>query len=279
MLESKTLPQIQVQNAVSDAVVPALKCEAVTVTYNGQPALEDINFSVRTGARVAVVGPNGAGKSTLFKAVIGLLPLASGRIQINGAPLHQATIGYVTQREEVDWTFPVTVEDVVMMGRYSRLGWLRWPGGRDREIVRRALEQVGMTAFAQRQIGELSGGQQQRVFIARALAQEANLLLLDEPFSGVDVSTQEAIFDLLDNLRPQRITILVSTHDLNMALKRFDLVLLLNHHLVAYGSPEEVFNPKTLAETYGRRVVTWRSGEEVVIVDDSCCEGCKKWSS
>jgi ABC-type Mn2+/Zn2+ transport system ATPase subunit len=276
MLKSKTRPQIQIQNAALDVAVPALECEAVTVTYNGQPALEEINLSVGAGTRVAVVGPNGAGKSTLFKAIVGLLPLASGRIQINGAPLHQATIGYVTQREEVDWTFPVTVEDVVMMGRYGRLSWLRWPGRRDREIVRRALEQVGMTAFAQRQIGELSGGQQQRVFIARALAQEAELLLLDEPFSGVDVSTREAIFDLLDDLRHQGITILVSTHDLNMALKRFEQLLLLNRHLVAYGSPEEVFTPRTLTETYGRGVVTWRPGEEVVMVDDSFCEGCKR---
>ncbi len=276
MLESKILPRVQVQDPVSGAAIPALRCEAVTVAYNGQPALENISFSVRVGARVAVVGPNGAGKSTLFKAVIGLLPLSSGRIQINGAPLHQATIGYVTQREEVDWNFPVTVEDVVMMGRYGRLGWLRWPGRRDREIVRGALAQVGMTAFARRQIGELSGGQQQRVFIARALAQEAHLLLLDEPFSGVDVSTQETILELLADLRRQEITILVSTHDLNMALKRFDQVLLLNRRLMAYGSPEEVFIPETLAETYGRRVITWRSGEEVVIVDDSCCEGCRE---
>jgi manganese/iron transport system ATP-binding protein len=275
-LESKTRLQIQIQNGVLDVAVPALECEAVTVTYNGQPALEEIDFSVSAGTRVAVVGPNGAGKSTLFKAVIGLLPLASGRIQINGAPLHQATIGYVTQREEVDWTFPVTVEDVVMMGRYGQLGWLRWPSRRDRKIVRRALAQVGMTSFARRQISELSGGQQQRVFIARALAQEAHLLLLDEPFSGVDVSTQEAIFELLDDLRRQGITILLATHDLNMALKRFDQVLLLNRRLVAYGSPEEVFTPKTLAETYGRRVVTWRPGEEVVLVDDSYCEGCKE---
>jgi len=160
----------------------------LTVSYNGTPALEGISFTVRAGERVAIVGPNGAGKSTLFKAMIGLLPIQAGYAKTSGAEF-----GFVTQRSMVDWNFPVTVHDVVMMGRVTKMGWLRWQRPRDREIVRRCLEQVGMLDYADRQVGELSGGQQQRVFIARALAQEAAILLMDEPFSGVDAPSREAI--------------------------------------------------------------------------------------
>jgi manganese/iron transport system ATP-binding protein len=215
---------------------------------------------------VAVVGPNGAGKSTLFKALVGLIHPRAGSIETNGAE-----IGYVTQRSAVDWSFPVTVHDVVMMGRIGKMGWLRWQRPRDREIVQRSLAQVGMADYAGRQIGELSGGQQQRVFIARALAQEATILLMDEPFSGVDAPAQESILEILERLRQQGVTILVSTHDLNLAVERFDRLALLNQRLVAYGLPREVVTPQNLAAAYGGQAV-WRGEDYAMVLGDiDCC--------
>jgi manganese/iron transport system ATP-binding protein len=238
----------------------------LTVGYNGSAALDRVSFSVQAGERVAIVGPNGAGKSTLFKALVGLLHPKSGSIKINGAE-----IGYVTQRSAVDWSFPVTVHDVVMMGRVGKMGWLRWQRVQDREIARRSLAQVGMTDYAQRQIGELSGGQQQRVFIARALAQEATILLMDEPFSGVDAPSQEAILEILDRLRDQAVTVLVSTHDLNLAVERFDRLALLNRRLIAYGDPQQVITPQTLAAAYGGQAL-WRGEDYAMVVGDiDCC--------
>jgi ABC-type Mn2+/Zn2+ transport system ATPase subunit len=246
-----------------------LEIENVSVAYNGQPALRDLTFHVPHGARVAVVGPNGAGKSTLFKALVGLLPLRQGRVLIHGLPLghHLDCIAYVPQREEVDWRFPVTVEDVVMMGRYGRLGWLRRPGPSDRAIVARSLEQMSIAPLAHAPIGELSGGQQQRAFLARALAQEPHILLMDEPFTGVDASTQEATLALLDQLQTQCVTVMVSTHDLNMASTRFEQVLLLNRRLIAFGSPAQVFTPQNLGEAFGSHVLFM----EGAIVVDECC--------
>ncbi len=237
----------------------------LSVGYNGALALEAISFHVHVGERVAIVGPNGAGKSTLFKAMVGLLPTRTGRIETGGE------VGYVTQRSVVDWGFPVTVHDVVMMGRVGKIGWLRWQRASDREIVQRCLDQVGMGPFAKRQISELSGGQQQRVFIARALAQEATILLMDEPFSGVDAPSQEAILEILDRLHDQGVTMLVSTHDLNLAVERFDRLALLNHRLIAYGEPRQVVTPEALAAAYGGQAV-WRGDDYAMVLGDiGCC--------
>ena len=244
-------------------MAPILQVNGLTVKYNGAPALEDVSFSIEAGERMAIVGPNGSGKSTLFKALAGLVRPVAGSVQTNGAK-----IGYVPQRSEVDWRFPVTVHDVVMMGRIAQIGWLRWQRSGDREVVRRCLEQVGMTAFAGRQIGELSGGQQQRVFIARALAQNASILLMDEPFSGVDAATQEATLALLDDLQAQHVTALISTHDLNLAASRFEQVLLLNHHVVAYGRVAEVFTPQALGQAFSGQVLMLPNGLALV---DECC--------
>ena len=245
---------------------PVLEVQNLSVAYNGSHALDDVSFRVQKGDRVAVVGPNGAGKSTLFKAMVGLVHPRTGRVQTNGA-----AFGYVTQRSAVDWSFPVTVHDVVMMGRVGKMGWLRWQRPRDREIVRQSLEEVGMLDYADRQIGELSGGQQQRVFIARALAQEATILLMDEPFSGVDSPTQEAILEILDQLHEQNVTLLVSTHDLSLAVERFDRLALLNQRLVAFGPPREVITPTSLAAAYGGQAL-WRGEDYAMVLGDiDCC--------
>ena len=243
-----------------------LEVDKLTVQYNGRYALEDVSFSVQTGERVAIVGPNGAGKSTLFKALVGLLHPTRGTANANGAEF-----GFVTQRSVVDWSFPVTVHDTVMMGRIAKMGWLRWQRPRDREIVRQCLAQVGMLEHANTQIAELSGGQQQRVFIARALAQEATILLMDEPFTGVDAPSTEAILEIVEHLRDQGVTVLVSTHDLNLAVERFDRLALLNHRLIAYGPPQEVITPQTLAAAYGGQAV-WQGEDYAMVVGDiDCC--------
>ncbi len=248
-------------------MAPILKVDNLTVSYNGSHALEGVSFSVEAGERVAVVGPNGSGKSTLFKAMVGLVRPLAGSIQSNGAE-----IGYVSQRSEVDWRFPVTVHDVVMMGRIAQIGWLRWQRPVDRAVVRRCLDQVGMAAFSGRQIGELSGGQQQRVFIARALAQNASILLMDEPFSGVDVPSQEAILEILDGLREQGVTVLLSTHDLNLAVERFDRLALLNRRLIAYGPARGAITPAALAAAYGGQAL-WRGEDYALVMGDIACCG------
>jgi ABC-type Mn2+/Zn2+ transport system ATPase subunit len=182
-----------------------------------------------------------------------------------------AEFGYVTQRSAVDWGFPVTVHDAVMMGRVTRMGWLRWQRPSDREIVKHSLEQVGMLDYANRQIGELSGGQQQRVFIARALAQEATILLMDEPFAGVDTPSREAIMEILDHLRDHDVTVLVSTHDLNLAVERFDRLALLNRQLIAYGVPHQAVTPQNLAAAYGGQAL-WRGEDYAMLLGDiDCC--------
>jgi ABC-type Mn2+/Zn2+ transport system ATPase subunit len=243
--------------------------DALTVAYNGQPVLHELTFQVPHAARVAVVGPNGAGKSTLFKALVGLVPARAGQIRIHGMPLgaHQDCVAYVPQREEVDWRFPVTVSDVVMMGRFGRQGWLQRPSAADRRAVAYGLEEMGIADLAGRGIGELSGGQQQRVFLARALAQEPHILLMDEPFTGVDATTQQATLALLDDLRTQQVTVMVSTHDLSMARERFDLVLLVNRTLIAYGPPQQVFTAQTISRAFGGKVLHL---EGMIVVDDCC---------
>lgn len=246
-----------------------LEMENVRVSYNGQLALQDLSFQVPHGARLAVVGPNGAGKTTLFKALVGLVQLEIGHIRIHGEPLghHQDCVAYVPQREEVDWRFPVTVTDVVMMGRFGQQGFLQRPGKEDHNAVAHSLDQLGIADLGKRPIGELSGGQQQRVFLARALAQEPHILLMDEPFTGVDITTQEATLELLEHLQTQQVTAMVSTHDLTLASERFDQVLLLNKRMIAYGPPEEVFTAPNLSQAFGSQVL-FLDGVAVV---DQCC--------
>ena len=246
-----------------------LELEHVTVGYNGRSSLQDISFQVPHGGQVAVVGPNGAGKSTLFKALVGLMPLSSGRILIHGQPLghHHDCVAYVPQREEVDWRFPVTVLDVVMMGRFGRTGWFRPSTREDRHLAMAALEQMGIGALSRRSISDLSGGQQQRVFLARALAQEPHILLMDEPFTGVDVTTQEATLALLERLRQQQVTVMVSTHDLNMAAQRFQNVLLINRRLIAYGPPAQVFSSENIHQAFSGQILHI---DGAVVVDECC---------
>jgi ABC-type Mn2+/Zn2+ transport system ATPase subunit len=247
-----------------------LELRGVSAGYDGKLILHEVSFQVPHGARVAVVGPNGAGKSTLFKVLVGLLPVRSGEVLIHGLPLgaHQECVAYVPQRNDIDWRFPVTVSDVVMMGRFGHLGRLQRASKHDREIVLHCLEQMRIANLAKRSIDELSGGQQQRVFLARALAQEPHILLMDEPFTGVDAATQEATLALLDDLQTQHVTAMISTHDLNLAAARFEQVLLLNHHVIAYGAVNEVFTPQALGQAFSGQVLMLPNGTALV---DECC--------
>ncbi|WP_345305731.1 metal ABC transporter permease [Candidatus Villigracilis saccharophilus] len=247
-----------------------LEIENASIGYGEKIVIHDLSFQVPHGARVAVVGPNGAGKSTLFKALVGILPLKSGRILIHGETLgtHKDCVAYVPQREDVDWRFPVTVSDVVMMGRFGQIGWWSQPSKTDRQIVRKSIEQMGIADLAELSIGQLSGGQQQRAFLARALAQEPHILLMDEPFTGIDATTQEVTFGLLDHLRKQQVTTIISTHDLNLAASRFDLVLLINHRLIAFGAPSQVFTKENLASAFGNSLLVMDNGMMLV---DECC--------
>ena len=254
---------------------PALALTDVSAGYGRGPAvLDQVSFAVPPGQRVAIVGPNGAGKSTLFKVIAGLMPHRTGDVLVHGHSHHAGdcpSIGYVPQRESVDWRFPLTVLDVVVMGTIREVGWLRWPGRHQRRAAAEALAQVGLAGLAGRPIADLSGGQQQRVFIARALAQRADVLLLDEPFGGVDVEAREAIFAILDDLRRQDVTVLLSTHDLEMATTRFDRLLLLNRRVVADGSAELALTPERLAAAYGGRVTLWQDGKPITVTTDDGC--------
>jgi len=233
-----------------------LEIHDLTVAYNKRPVLYGVDLQVPAGKLIGIIGPNGAGKSTLIKAVMGAVPLMSGWIQIFGKPYKEnlTRVGYVPQREMVDWDFPVSVMDVVLMGRYGRLGLCRRPGKADREIARDCLEKVQMLPYADRQISNLSGGQQQRVFLARALAQESDLYLMDEPFAGVDATTEAAIVTLLQDLKDRGKTILVVHHDLPTARSYFDMLLLINMHVVAFGPTEQTFTQELLQKTYGGRL-------------------------
>lgn len=250
---------------------PILKITGLTVSYESGDALHDVSLEIPRAARLAILGPNGAGKSTLLKVVAGVLTPTSGLVEVFGEkPDEHICIAYVPQRSQVDWNFPVCVRDVVMMGRIGKLGLLRRPGSADQKIVDRALQVVNLSDLASRQISELSGGQQQRMFIARALAQEAEIMLMDEPLTGLDAGSQEDIFHILDTLREDRVTVLVALHDLKMAAERFDGVILLNHQLVGIGDPREVFSPSHLARAYGHQRVTSPGSWD--ILDDTCCE-------
>lgn len=234
----------------------ALETHDLSVAYHKKPVLYGVDLAIPKGQLVGIVGPNGAGKSTLIKAVMGLLPLRSGWVEVFGQPFGKTKtqVGYVPQRESVDWDFPVNVMDVVMMGRYGKLGLFRRPKKEDREVARDCLDKVKMLPFANRQISNLSGGQQQRVFLARALAQESDLYLMDEPFAGVDAATESAIIELLKELKNRGKTILVVHHDLTTAREYFDSLVLLNMRVVAFGPTEEVFTVDQLQKTYGGRL-------------------------
>lgn len=241
-------------NASSEA--PPIEVHDLTVAYHKKPVLWGIDLVVPKGQLVGIVGPNGAGKSTLIKAAMGLIPSSSGWIKVFGQPVNKSfkRVGYVPQRESVDWDFPVSVMDVVLMGRYGRIGLGRRPGKADREVARECLDRVKMLPFANRQIANLSGGQQQRVFLARALAQQADLYFMDEPFSGVDAATETAIVEIMRELRSQGRTLLVVHHDLPTARTYFDMLLLLNMRVVAFGPTEKVFTAELLQQTYGGRL-------------------------
>jgi len=234
----------------------AFEIHDMTVAYHRRPVLWDIDLKIPEGKLVGIVGPNGAGKTTLIKATLGLVPLASGKVEIYGKSYREQRhlVGYVPQRESVDWDFPVTVRDVVLMGTYGRLGWFRRPGKAERKIADRCLEQVEMTALANRQIRQLSGGQQQRVFLARALAQDAQVYFLDEPFSGVDAATEAAIVKLLQTLRASGKTVLIVHHDIQTVRDYFDYVILLNMRLIACGPVDATFTNENLQKTYGGRL-------------------------
>jgi manganese/zinc/iron transport system ATP- binding protein len=238
----------------------------MTVAYHHKPVLWDIDLTAPEGKLIGIVGPNGAGKSTLIKAVLGLIPLASGRVEFYGRPYarQRHLVGYVPQRESVDWDFPVTALDVVVMGTYGRLGWFRRPGPRQRRRAEECLALLGMGPLGRRQIRQLSGGQQQRVFLARALAQDAQIYFMDEPFAGVDAATEQAIVGLLKSLKETGKTVLVVHHDLQTVRDYFDHVILLNMRLIAHGPTETVFTPENLNKTYGGRLTVLDEAAEAV---------------
>jgi manganese/zinc/iron transport system ATP- binding protein len=241
---------------MKDTRPPALEIHDLVVTYHRKPVLHGVDLTLVPGTLVGIMGPNGAGKSTLIKAVMGLLPVQHGWVNVFGKPAKQSLrrVGYVPQRESVDWDFPVNALDVVLMGRYGKLGLWRRPGKADREIARRCLAKVGMETYADRQIGALSGGQQQRVFLARALAQESDLYLMDEPFAGVDAATEQAIVAVMRDLRAEGRTLVVVHHDLTSARDYFDTLVLLNLRVVAHGPMASTFTAENLRKAYGGRL-------------------------
>ncbi len=234
----------------------AIEVTDLTVAYQETPVLWDIDLDVPPGVLLAIVGPNGAGKTTLIKAILGLVRPAAGNVLIYNKPydVQRKIVGYVPQRGSVDWDFPTNVLDVVMMGRYGALGWIKRPGKHDRELAMQALEKVGMQNYTTRQISQLSGGQQQRVFLARALVQDATIYLMDEPFQGVDATTERAIVTLLQELRESGKTVVVVHHDLQTVTDYFDWVTLLNIRRIASGPVEDTFTSDNLRETYGGRI-------------------------
>jgi manganese/zinc/iron transport system ATP- binding protein len=247
--------QNETRPTAAGEIRPVVSARALTVSYGGRPVLRSVSFEVPPRHLTGIVGPNGAGKSTLLKAMLGLVPLDGGRIEIDGQPIESCRhrIAYVPQTEAVDWDFPATVFDVVLMGRYGRLGWFGRPRAADRRAAHDALAMVGMTEFVDRHIRELSGGQQQRVFLARALCQDGDILLLDEPFAGIDAATEQAIFQLIERLKSDGKTLLVVNHDLSI-LNRFDSVMLLNQRVVAFGPTARVVTDENLRRTYGGRL-------------------------
>ena len=252
---------------------PVLRVANLGYRYGNSLALEEVSFELRAGERIAVVGPNGAGKSTLFKLIAGVISSTEGQIDVYGhEPGVHICIAYVPQRSQVDWNFPVSVAEVVMMGRVSKVGLFRFPSSSDWKTVKEALSSVNMQHLAKRQINELSGGQQQRVFLARALAQEAELILMDEPFTGLDLTSQEDLFTMLDGLGERRVTVMIALHDLKLAAERFDRVMLLNHRLLGIGKPDDVFEPEKLAAAYGEHLRLIQTKDGLLVLEDTCCE-------
>ena len=241
---------------ILESALPAIEVTDLTVAYGEKPVVWDVDLTVPQGVLMAIVGPNGAGKTTLIKAILGLIPTSAGQVLIHGRPyaVQRKLVGYVPQRGSVDWDFPTSVLDVVMMGRYGALGWFKRPGKAEKEAALIALAKVGMESYAHRQISQLSGGQQQRVFLARAIVQNAEVYLMDEPFQGVDAVTERTIIGLLKELRSAGKTVLVVHHDLQTVAEYFDWVTMMNVRRVAAGPVSEVFTDENLRHTYGGRI-------------------------
>ena len=253
-----------------DAAHPALMVERLSVGYPGHRyAIKDLSFRVEPGERVAVIGPNGAGKSTLFGAIVGTLPFTSGHISIHGADCRSSHsyVGYVPQRNDIDWSFPASVFDVVMMGRSRHIGWFRLPSRADHAVVHDILERLSLDGLTKRQISELSGGQRRRVFIARALAQDARIMVLDEPLTGIDQSAEREVVESLEILTNHGITILLSTHHLGYAALHFDKILILNSEILAYGPPAEVFNSEQLRRAFGGALPVVAQGDDLLMFE------------
>jgi manganese/zinc/iron transport system ATP- binding protein len=252
-------------DAGTEARAPALEIRRLTVSYGGQPAVWDVDANFPAAALSGIVGPNGAGKSTLLKAIVGLLPTDAGQTLLDGRPAGTALdrVAYVPQRDAVDWDFPITVREVVEMGRYRETGWFKRVPGIDREIVDESIERVGMGPYARRQIGQLSGGQRQRVFIARALAQRAPLMLLDEPFAGIDARTEASLLELMKDLRSEGRSMIVVHHDIGTVRQQFDWALLMNVRAISCGPVSESLTPEFLRRAYSGAVDTL-AGEEAV---------------
>lgn len=268
------MPQSSVRPPEHDSQAPSLVVDQLSVRYNGTTALTDLSFELPTGRRMAVVGPNGAGKTTLFNTIAGTQRPDSGSVRIFGHPPGGDTcIAYVPQRSQMDWKFPVTAAEVVMMGRIREIGPLRWPGKKDWAFVEEALARVGLGNASGKSLSELSGGQQQRVLLAQALAQEAEIVLLDEPFTGLDFPSLDSLFSILDDLRDAGVTELIATHDLNLAAERFDTVMLVNRRLIAIGAPASVLTRENLVAAYGGHVHVLPEGDGVLVLTDTCCEG------
>lgn len=244
----------------------AIEVKNLTVAYQAEPVLWDINLTISNQVIMGLVGPNGAGKSTLLKSILDLTPRLAGTISIHGKPFakDRKQVGYVPQRSSVDWDFPTTVLDLVMMGTYGRLGWFRMPGKKEKVDAFAALERLGLTDLADRQISELSGGQQQRAFLARAFVQDAPIYFLDEPFVGVDVTTEKVIVELLHDFRNQGKTIVVVQHDLNTVGQYLDQVTLINRTVIASGDVDKVFTPELIEATYSGspEIQSWNAGDE-----------------
>jgi manganese/zinc/iron transport system ATP- binding protein len=252
-----------------DPAVPAVEVHDLTVAYGAQPVLWDIDVKLPEGKLIAIVGPNGAGKSTMLKTILDQVKPTTGWVKVFGEPYarRRSWVGYVPQRESVDWDFPTSALDVVTMGLYGRIGWLRRPSRHHRAVARECLEKLGIENLARRQISQLSGGQQQRVFLARALAQDARLYLMDEPLAGVDATTEQAIMKLLRDLRDEGRTVLVVHHDLQTVQEYFDHVVLLNMRLVAAGPVRETFTSENLHLTYGGRLTMLTRAAEALYRD------------
>jgi ABC-type Mn2+/Zn2+ transport system ATPase subunit len=252
---------------------PILRTAGLSLRYETGAALDDVSFRLEAGSLTAVVGPNGAGKSTLFRIIAGVQKPTHGEVHVyGGEPGGHICIAYVPQRSQVDWTFPVSVADVVLMGRIGKMGLFRQRSAEDWRVVDEMLDLVDLSALADRQIGQLSGGQQQRMFIARAMAQEAELVLMDEPLTGLDVNSHEDILGILDKLHDRGVTVMVALHDLKLAAERFEQVMLLNRRLVGFGTAEEVFTPANLTAAYGGHLHRVPTEEGTWWFEDSCCE-------